>query len=283
MRPVNLIPPEERRGDKAPLRTGPLAYAVVAVLAAVLLAVTLVVLTGNQISDRKAEKSQLQAELTQAQAQAKRLNAFAEFATLQQARQETVTSLATSRFDWERVLREMAIVIPSDVWLTDLTASASADAAASASTSTTSSTGTEGILGPSLQISGCAEGHDGVARFLASLRDIDGVTRVSVMSSDQASATAGATSTSSTASTSASGSCTGGKLATTFEIVVAFDDAQTSAPTTTPSPTSPDPAETSQVADGRNQLKQQSDSASQKVAKGHDAANTFIPGTGTTP
>ena len=26
MRPVNLIPPEERRGDQAPLRTGPLAY-----------------------------------------------------------------------------------------------------------------------------------------------------------------------------------------------------------------------------------------------------------------
>ena len=34
MRPVNLIPPEERRGERAPMRTGPLSYVVVAVLAA---------------------------------------------------------------------------------------------------------------------------------------------------------------------------------------------------------------------------------------------------------
>ena len=35
------------------------------------------------------------------------------------------TSLAQSRFDWERVLRELAIVIPEDVWLTNLTATVS--------------------------------------------------------------------------------------------------------------------------------------------------------------
>ena len=29
MRPVNLIPPEERRGDHAPLRAGALSYVIV--------------------------------------------------------------------------------------------------------------------------------------------------------------------------------------------------------------------------------------------------------------
>ena len=73
MRPVNLIPPEERRGDKAPTRTGPLAYVIVAVLAAALLAVTAVALTSNQISDRKAEKASLESQVAEATAQADRL------------------------------------------------------------------------------------------------------------------------------------------------------------------------------------------------------------------
>ena len=34
MRPVNLIPPEDRRGEQAPLRTGPLAYVLVGALVA---------------------------------------------------------------------------------------------------------------------------------------------------------------------------------------------------------------------------------------------------------
>lgn len=115
MRPVNLIPPEERRGDKAPLRTGPLGYVIVAVLAVALLGVTLVVTTDNRISDREAQKASLESQVSQAQAEAQRYRSFTDFAALQQARQETVASLATSRFDWERVLRELAIVIPDDI------------------------------------------------------------------------------------------------------------------------------------------------------------------------
>ena len=34
MRPINLIPPEERRGSQAPLRSGPLAYILVGALVA---------------------------------------------------------------------------------------------------------------------------------------------------------------------------------------------------------------------------------------------------------
>jgi hypothetical protein len=52
MRPVNLIPAEDRRGEHAPLRTGPLAYVVLGALVALLVGVTALVLTGNQISER---------------------------------------------------------------------------------------------------------------------------------------------------------------------------------------------------------------------------------------
>jgi hypothetical protein len=63
MRPVNLIPPEERRGDRAPMRTGPLAYVIVGVLAVGLVAVTATVLIGNQVTDRKAEKASLEVQV----------------------------------------------------------------------------------------------------------------------------------------------------------------------------------------------------------------------------
>src|SRR6059036_2574368 len=132
------------------MRTGALSYVIVAVLAVALLGVTGVVLTNNQISDRKAEKAGLEGQLAEAEAQAKRVSSFANFASLQQAREQTVATLAQSRFDWERVLRELAIVIPEDVWLTNLTATVSPevqldDSGSSSSSSSSSSSGVSGL------------------------------------------------------------------------------------------------------------------------------------------
>ena len=53
------------------MRTGALSYVIVAVLAVALLGVTGVVLTSNQISDRKAEKSGLESQLAEAEAEAR--------------------------------------------------------------------------------------------------------------------------------------------------------------------------------------------------------------------
>jgi hypothetical protein len=254
--------------------------------------------TNSQISDRKAEKASLESQVVSAQAEAQRLQSFADFASLQQAREATVTSLAQSRFDWERVLRELAIVIPNDVWLTDLSATASADSGAS-STSTSS---TDTIQGPSLEISGCAVSHEAVARFLAALRDIDGLTRATVFSSDRgggdSSGSTGSTTSTSTSTSSggASGGCSTRSFLATFDITAAFDNvvpaiatesttattATTAAPTTT-TPTSASASSADQSQTSAPELQQQNDSAAQKTQKGNKAVNTFIPGTGTAP
>jgi Tfp pilus assembly protein PilN len=297
MRPVNLIPPEDRRGDKAPLRTGPIAYVIVAVLAVALVGVTLVVMTSNQIADRKAQKATLEDQVAQAQAEAQEFNTFVNFASLQQAREQTVASLATSRFDWERVLRELAIVIPQDVWLTNLDATASPDASSSGSSTGSSSSAAADVLGPSLDIQGCASGHDAVARFLASLRDVDGVTRVAVMSSDRQDATGSDTGGSATTSGATGGSCSSRSFIASFEVVAAFDSAQpallpsAASPTTTTatgaapsdSATTTASVDQGQISDGEQQLQQQKDSAAQKSAEGRKAVDTFIPGTGSAP
>jgi Tfp pilus assembly protein PilN len=295
VRPVNLIPPEDRRGDKAPMRTGSLGYAVVGALGVALLAVVGVVLTSNQVSDREAEKSSLESQVAAAQAAADRSGSFAEFATLQQNREQTVASLAESRFDWERVLRELAIVIPDDVWLTNLdatvsAAAASASASTSATTSSSSSGASESVQGPSLHIQGCAAGHEAVARFLAALDDVDGVTRVSVLKSDLPDKASSGGAAAATAGVTGGGQeCSSRDFVSQFEAIAAFDAVQIDPTTqglapatpTTPATTSPTLADQSQVADAGQQLQQQKDSSAQQTQKGRKATDTFIPGTGT--
>jgi Tfp pilus assembly protein PilN len=279
VRPVDLIPPEERHGERPPLRTGPLAYAIVAVLALALIGVTLMVLTGNKVADHKSEVASLKAQVQAAKAQARRLSPYTSFAAMQKARQDTVTSLATSRFDWERVLREVAIVIPGDVWLTNLTASASAEADASGSFSSSGSTGssvTAGIAGPSLDIQGCAAGHEAVARFLAALREVDGITRVSVMSSDRPEVNSSTASTSSSTGEGGSVSCSTRNFISTFEVVAAFDGAQPAAPTAS-SATSP----VTPTSSSSDQAPTSADTQSQ--SQSGDAPTAVVSGTGSTP
>jgi Tfp pilus assembly protein PilN len=242
VRPVNLIPQEDRRGGKAPLRTGPLPYAIVAFLLLAVGVVTLLVLTGNKIADRKAEVASLQSQVDATQARADQLSTYTNFADLQQARQETVASLATSRFDWERALHELALVLPDDVWLTNMTASAATDPASSTSSSATA---VDGVTGPSLDINGCASGHEAVAKFLAALRDVDGVTRVTVLSSDRPGAESSSNSSTSSSSASSGQStveCASRDFIATFEVVAAFDGAQ---PAATAAPASPEAPVTS--------------------------------------
>src|SRR4051812_21971197 len=102
MRPVNLIPTEQRQGAHAPMRTGGIPYILVGALVAVLAGVTLMVTANNQISERQDEKAQLEREDAVAKSEAERLAAYTQFATLHEQRVATITSLADSRFDWER-------------------------------------------------------------------------------------------------------------------------------------------------------------------------------------
>ena len=135
------------------------------------------VFTDNQISDRKAEVAQLKEQEAVARARAQRLAAYTQFGSLRDQRVATVTSLADSRFDWERVMRELSLILPDDVWLTNLTGTANptvqidgeANIALRAS-----------IAGPALELVGCARGQEAVAGFVSALKDIDGVTRVGV-------------------------------------------------------------------------------------------------------
>jgi Tfp pilus assembly protein PilN len=216
MRPVNLIPAEERRDGNAQLRGGPLAYILVIALAALLIGVTVLVITNNEISSSEAEVTRLQKENKAAQAKANRLAAYTQFGGIHDQRVATITDLATSRFDWERVVRELSLILPSNVWLTNLTGTANP----SVSVNGAAGIGLRSsIPGPALELLGCATGQDAVAGFISDLKDIDGVTRVGIQSSQLGSSESGETESSS------AGGCQGGESVAAFQIVVAFDAA----------------------------------------------------------
>jgi Tfp pilus assembly protein PilN len=84
-------------------------------------------------------------------------------AELPKQRQTRVTALATvlgQRVTWDRLLREVSQVVPSDVWLLNLNALAPSLAPAN----TAGSAAQQGFV-----VTGCTYSQDSVARFLARL------------------------------------------------------------------------------------------------------------------
>jgi Tfp pilus assembly protein PilN len=224
MRPVNLIPGDQRRGPGAKMRSGPLAYIIVGALVALLAGVTAMVLTGNEITTSEGEIATLERKNEAAQEHASRLAAYTQLREVHDQRVTTVSSLADSRFDWQRVMQELARIIPGDVWLSNLTGTVKPEVAVNGAVSVPLRIG---VPGPALEITGCAKGQDAVAGFVSSLKDIDGVTRVALQYSKLP---AGESSSSEVTTDSASGgssgaSCPPKPFVASFQIVAAFDAA----------------------------------------------------------
>lgn len=246
MRPVNLIPAEERRGGSAPSRAGALSYVVVGVLAVVLLGVTGVVLTNKQVADRKAEIASLEDQEAEAMARSQSLASYVSFQQVEESRTATISSLAQSRFDWERVLRELSLVLPARVWLTSLRGTVSPDVDIEGDANQLRGS----IPGPALELVGCGKSQKDVARFVAALNDIDGVTRVAASGAEEGDL---ATASSGGTGGGSSEDCRTQPGITQFQIVAAFDAAPvasvptdgTTAPTTPTTPPSTTDSSTS--------------------------------------
>jgi Tfp pilus assembly protein PilN len=196
MRPVNLIPAEERPGGRRPLRAGPLAYLVVGALAAAVIALTALVVTEAQSIEARAQE----------------LAPYTQFAAVREQRLETVTGLADSRFDWHRVLNELSLLLPTNIQLTSLAGTASPEVGLSGGAGVGMRSQ---IAGPALEVAGCGTSQAAVAGFVETLKDIDGVTRVGFQGSSSGGEGENATSAT---------SCAGARSAS-FQMVAAFDAA----------------------------------------------------------
>lgn len=215
MRPVNLLPERDRAKGSAKAVDGS-SFAVLGVLAVLLLAVAAYVVTTNQINGRGAEIAQAQAETQQAQASAAKLGPFQRFAAIKEQRLSSVKSLAQARFDWERFMRELALVLPEGSSLTEVTASAAgapADATVTPDPAVASS--------PSVHIVGCAESQPTVAVVLVRLRQLHRASDVQLTDSSQQDDGASAATGDSAPSTTSG--CGPGRYL--FDATVSFDAA----------------------------------------------------------
>lgn len=245
MRPVNLLPPSER--PRATVAAPQNASTIVLVVLAVLVvAIAGLVLTKNQATSKRAEIAKASQEQAQAEQRAGGLKAYGDFSQIKQTRVDAVTQLATQRFDWERLMRELALVVPDKVWLTDVTATGTGAAASAgspspsststppAATSGSTADATAGSGGPSVKVSGCAPSQKVVAETMVRLRSLYGAQEVDLQDStapqDQKGGSAPPPSASS-GSPSGSGGCVSRYQ---FESTVTFA-APDAAPTVKPS------------------------------------------------
>jgi Tfp pilus assembly protein PilN len=160
VRAVNLLPRDDsRRGD----RRQPGAVTLTAVLGSVVVTALLAglfLMTSSTVGERQAEVDGLRAEL----AAIPPPPAPSGQSTLEAEKSQRVTLLGQalgSRIAWDRVLREISLVLPNDIWLESLNANGPDPAVAPAP-------GADAGKG-AFTITGYSYSHDGVARLLARL------------------------------------------------------------------------------------------------------------------
>jgi len=222
MRAVNLIPAELRRGGSTPSRTGIAPYAVLGVLALLVVMASAYTLTNRSLGSKRAEVASIEQQAAAAEARTTSNKSYTEFSQLSLQRTQTVTSLAASRFDWAHALAEVARVLPHDAWL----ASIRATVTPGVSVDGTPDPLRQSLQVPAIELSGCTTSQANVAQVVADLRRADGVKRVSLSSAKKSEAAGTTAATADPASTD-TGDCTQGKADRPKFSMTLFYDAPT--------------------------------------------------------
>lgn len=178
MRAVNLMPGDSGWGrhSRSAGSSPAGAYIVLGVLAALVVFASLYTIANNQIDSSAAKLAKANAEAQAAEQRVPSSTPYQEFATLARSRKATIISLSATRFDWAHGLREVARVVPDDVWLTAINGSSGASDAAPDPT-------TSAAPVPRFEMKGCTRSQAKVARLIASLRAVDGVRAVELKTS----------------------------------------------------------------------------------------------------
>lgn len=184
MKAVNLIP-KDLRGASAPGRTGIGVYVVLGALAAAVVLVTTWGMASRSVTNKQNEVTRVTNEASLAEQQAGELEPYKRFAELRQKRAETVATLARNRFNWPYALREVSRVLPEDTWLNQLVGTVAPGVTIDDTSGGDTSTLRSQLQVPALELAGCSMSQSKVAKYLAALRQIDGVTRVTLSASEK--------------------------------------------------------------------------------------------------
>ncbi|MGZ4388588.1 MAG: PilN domain-containing protein [Gaiellaceae bacterium] len=176
MRAVNLLPRDFEQGRKRPA-TPVIVGCAGAVLATVVLA-TGYLNASSQVGSANKELAAIQAKTAALPQPPQPPATIAALPTERQQRVAALASALSERVAWDRVLREISLVLPDDVWLTSLEANAPTPLAPGA---TPPPAGTVAASG--FKISGFTYSQSAVARLLARLSVVPDLEAVSLTSS----------------------------------------------------------------------------------------------------
>lgn len=187
MRSVNLLP-RDHLGDGR--KTPPLPV-LVGCIGTVLVTAALALMflsASSSVAAKKRALIDVEAQYSALPAPATAPSVDSKIPQLTQTRVSALATALGQRIAWDRLLREVSQVVPSDVWLVTLNAQSPALAPA-VTPSTTPGVGA--TLPQGFTVSGCTYSQDSVARFLARL---DIVPDLSDMTLGKSASTSGASS-----------------------------------------------------------------------------------------
>ncbi len=234
MKRMNLLPPELRPREGG--RRGS-SYLVVGVLCASVIAMLVYSIVIGGVHSDESELASLKDETAQANARADTLRPYGDFAEMKNQRERSVRAVADLRFNYERLTRELARILPAGVWIGHL------EVAPAPPEQEVIDAGADSVEGapeapPAMTVSGCAPSQDVVADTLDRLRALTGATNVTLGSSSHSGVDA--QSSSSRKPYLVGGSGANGGCGTAGRPRVAFDATVTlTAPSAEPAVTTP--------------------------------------------
>jgi len=171
MSQVNLLPrelKERQQVRRQAVLAGLAGAAVIALLVLLYFWQTLRLADVNaQLEDQRAENAQLQGEITQLQRFEERLQEL-------EARRALVATIEQNEVSWSGVLRDISLVIPNTMWLTDMNGAVSASTAGAVPPPEGGEAVTTGPLIGSIQFNGVALDTQTVALWLTRLEQVRG-------------------------------------------------------------------------------------------------------------
>ena len=188
MKAVNLIPNDQRRAQGSGAQSGS-AYIVIGVLVTLLAMVGGYVLTTNKATQSKNDAAAAKAEADSLEAEVAQRGSFTNFSQIKDMRLTSVSGVAETRFDWERLMRELSRVMPSGSWLQTTDASVTGDVAGAEAA--TPVAGTTVVAEPKANLVGCTPHQSDVAQMMVRMRQLHRVSDVELNQSSTELAAAG--------------------------------------------------------------------------------------------
>jgi Tfp pilus assembly protein PilN len=170
MTQVNLLPAEVKQRQRTRRATGLIVSGAVAVVALLFL---LFVMQSARLGKAEDELTAQQQVNTGLQAQIDDLQKYADLKAQVSDRQALVAEALQDEVLWSGALRDVSMVIPSNMWLISMSGTVSVQTGEAPTTSSAVATSDSGLIG-SIQFSGSAFSQPTIAEWLKRLNKVDG-------------------------------------------------------------------------------------------------------------